>query len=107
MQIRMAENYFGAERTENGGYDLGYGTAGGSVYGNGLKGYERLLFHFSGDHKPGEKGHAGTRLPFEPPREKFCHTVYKDHCLCDLAWGRIQDLPTRICLKWCVGWSIS
>ena len=22
-------------------------------------------------------------------------------------WGRMQDLPTRICLKWCVGWSMS
>ena len=33
----------------------------------------------------GEKGYAGTGLPSESPGEKFCHTVYKDHCLCDLA----------------------
>ena len=32
-----------------------------------------------------KKGHAGTGLPSESPGEKFCHTVYKDHCLCDLA----------------------
>ena len=43
----------------------------------------------------------------ESPGEKFCHAVYKDHCLCNFVGERMQDLPTRICLKWCAGWSMS